>query len=313
MTQVDLTSTEEVRFPRSQSGSEPQHLLSILLGDYWFSRTEHISSTGLVALLRAFDITESSARQAMLRLHKRGVLERSRNGRTTSYGFRPRSDTVTALRLKHVVGFGTTPPPWDGRWTIVTLTVPDRARPVRLTVQNRLRGLGFALLQDGVWLSPRDRVEAAGRVLAEHKVRNGHTFRAEHLAHSAVETALERSFDLGRLRRHYERFITAHRPALDDVDGIPDPLLYRTRMMNQWLAFRGVDPELPAELWPADWPRPEARRIFRILYDELGPRAEAQFKSLLSESDPDLVQHTGHHLAGQFDDDSEHPASPALA
>lgn len=302
MSQVDLTTTDEVRFPRSQSGSEPQHLLSILVGDYWFSRTEHISSTGLVALLQAFDITESSARQAMLRLHKRGVLEQSRQGRTTAYGFRPRSDEVTAVRLRHVVGFGSAPLPWDGRWTIVTLTVPDRIRQVRFTVQNELRSLGLVILQDGVWISPRDRVEPVTRLLAEHKVRQAHVFRADHIPHCDAESALERSFELTKLRRHYERFIEAHRPSLDDVDSITDPLVYRTRMMNQWLAFRRIDPELPAELWPPDWPRPEARRVFRILYDELGPRAEQQFREILSESDPQLVTYTGHHLAGPFDE-----------
>lgn len=302
MSQVDLTNTEEVRFPRSQSGSEPQHLLSILLGDYWFSRTEHISSAGLVALLRCFDITEGSARQAMLRLHKRGVLERSRKGRTTAYGFRPRTDEVTATRLRNVVGFGATPPPWDGSWTIVTLSVPDRVRTVRMTVQNRLRSFGFAALQDGVWISPWDRSGPATRVLAEYKVRNGHVFHAEHLAHSRAEGAIERAFDLARLRRHYERFITAHLPALEQVDTIPDPLVYRTRMMNQWLAFRGIDPELPAELWPTDWPRPEARALFRTLYDGLGPRAEKQFKRILSETDPHLVHLTSHHIAGHFDE-----------
>lgn len=301
MSLVDLTSTEEVRFPRSQSGSEPQHLLSILLGDYWFSRTEHISSAGLVALLRAFDITEGSARQAMLRLHKRGVLEQSRNGRTTAYGFRPRSEEVTAVRLKNVVGFGTAPTPWDGWWTVVTLTVPDSTRSVRVTIQNGLRGLGFAMLQDGVWISPRDRSLPATRMLAEHAVRDAHVFRAQQVPHSSVEAALQRSFDLGKLRRHYERFIAAHRPSLEDIAAIADPLVYRTRMMNQWLAFRGIDPELPAELWPAGWPRPEARRIFQVLYDALGPAAEAQFKRILSESDPQLVPHTGHHLAGPFD------------
>lgn len=303
MSLVDLTNTEEVRFPRSQSGSEPQHLLSILLGDYWFSRTEHISSAGLVALLAEFDISEGSARQAMLRLHKRGVLEQSRAGRTTAYGFRPRTDEVTAVRLRHVVGFGTKPPPWDGLWTVLTLTVPDTIRNVRTAIQSGLRSEGFAMLQDGVWIAPRDRTQTATRLLAEHGVRDGHVFRADHIPHSGVEAALQRSFDLSKLRRYYERFIQAHRPALDDPALVGNPLAYRTRMMNQWLAFRGIDPELPAELWPADWPRPEARRIFRVLYDELGPAAEERFKEVLRPTDPQLVELTGHHVAGPFDEE----------
>lgn len=303
MSLIDLTTTEEVRLPRSQSGSEPQHLLSILLGDYWFSRTEHISSAGLVALLAEFDITEGSARQAMLRLHKRGVLEQSRTGRTTAYGFRPRSTEVTEVRLRHVLGFGTTPPPWDGRWTVVTLTLPESSRLVRIAIQGRLRSLGFAMLQEGVWISPRDQSEAVVHILDDSGARDAHIFRAEQIAHSRVETALERAFDLKGLRRSYERFVTHHAPAVSDLATVDNPLVYRTRMMNQWLAFRGIDPELPAELWPAGWPRPEARRTFRILYDGLGPAAEEHFRSILRETDPHLAAHSGVHLAADFERD----------
>lgn len=301
MTLIDLTTTEEVRLPRSQSGSEPQHLLSILLGDYWFSRTEHISSAGLVALLTEFDITEGSARQAMLRLHKRGVLDQSRTGRTTAYGFRPRSNEVTEVRLRHVMGFGTTPAPWDRRWTIATLTLPETHRLVRIAVQNRLRGLGFAQLQDGVWISPRDQGEAVRGVLREHAVRDGHVFRADHLERDEVESTLESAFDLTELRRNYEAFIAQHATALADPASIENPLVYRTRMMNQWLAFRGVDPELPAELWPPEWPRPEARRTFRDVYDSLGAAAEKQFTSILSRTDPHLDGRTSLHFASDFE------------
>lgn len=298
---IDLTNTEEVRLPRSRTRSEPQYLLSILLGDYWFSRTEHISSAGIVALLGEFGITEGSARQAMLRLHKRGVLSQSRSGRTTAYGFRPRTDDVTNVRLRHVMGFGTTPPPWDGHWTVVTLTVPDSNRLVRIAVQNRLRELGLAMLQDGVWITPRDVSGPVNQILRDSGVRSAHVFRAEHLRRTSVETALEKSFELTRLRRSYQRFILEHAPALADLDSVDNALVYRTRLMNEWLGFRTLDPELPAELWPKNWPRPDARRTFQMLYDGLGPAAEQRFRQILADTDPELADVSNLHFARDFE------------
>ncbi len=300
MTTIDLTNTDEVRLPRSTSRSEPQHLLSILLGDYWFRRTEHISSAGIVALLGEFGITEGSARQAVLRLHKRGVLAQSRSGRTTAYGFLPRTNDVTDVRLRHIMGFGSTPPPWDRQWTVVTLTVPENNRLARIAIQNELRELGMAMLQDGVWISPRDVTASVNRVLRERTVRTAHVFRAEQFERGVAESALTRAFDLTRLRRSYERFIERHAPAAAELSTVDNALVYRTRLMNEWLAFRTIDPELPAELWPRGWPRPEARRTFQVLYDGLALDAQQRFRRVLSDTDPDLADAASVHFARDF-------------
>ena len=71
------------RLPRSQVGTNPQHLLITLLGDYWYGRTEHLPSAALVELLAEFDISEPSARAALNRLTKRGLLLSSKRGRNT--------------------------------------------------------------------------------------------------------------------------------------------------------------------------------------------------------------------------------------
>ena len=58
--------------PRSQVGSQPQHLLITLLGDYWFLRSEHIPSAALVELLGEFGISAVGSRAALSRLARRG-------------------------------------------------------------------------------------------------------------------------------------------------------------------------------------------------------------------------------------------------
>ena len=80
------TASTEVNLPRVQIGANPQHLIVTVLGDYWRSREEHLPSAALVALANEFGITSTSARAALSRLARRGLLESSKQGGRRSTG-----------------------------------------------------------------------------------------------------------------------------------------------------------------------------------------------------------------------------------
>ena len=69
----------------------------------------------------------------------------------------------------------------------------------------------------------------------------------------------------------------------------------RTRLRVDWRHFPETDPDLPAELLPRDWPRPEAQRVFVQIYDQLGPLAELRFREVLARTDPALAVLARHH------------------
>ncbi|MEV1204509.1 PaaX family transcriptional regulator C-terminal domain-containing protein, partial [Microbispora rosea] len=60
-----------------------------------------------------------------------------------------------------------------------------------------------------------------------------------------------------------------------------------------------LDPDLPAELLPAGWPRDEARRLCVQIYDSLGEPAERRFREILAEFDPELAALAAHHTFAQ--------------
>lgn len=94
-----MTSTEEPDLPRAQVGPEPQRLLTVLLRDYWYWRSEPIPSRVLVNVLGQFGISDLSARAAMRRLTARGLLSVQRSGRTTAYGNPPRAGRDAIRRI----------------------------------------------------------------------------------------------------------------------------------------------------------------------------------------------------------------------
>ncbi|WP_261166438.1 PaaX family transcriptional regulator C-terminal domain-containing protein [Microbacterium sp. Marseille-Q6965] len=295
--------TRSRRLPRPHSGGGPQHLLITLLGDYWFAREELLPSAALVELLGEFGANENASRQAMRRLTQRGLLAQGKQGRTTSYGIPREIVASQRLRLARAVTFGADFADWDGRWTIVSFSIPESERDVRRVLRNGLRNMAFGDLQDGVWITPHDRQDDAVALLDELEVAEGHVMRATWRMRAGDEAAIAGAFGLDELAGRYEDFVAQYEPRLAWARGTVDPreaLVLRTQLTNDWLAFRLDDPELPASLLPDDWPRPRARDAFLALYDALGPAAARHVRQVVARYDEPLSRIVTYNATPHF-------------
>lgn len=282
------------------NGAKPQEILRSLLGDFWYWREEHIPSSVLVQLLEDFEITAASARTAMRRLASRGLLTVERTGRTTAYGIPPRSVAVIVERAYRMFAFGATPPPWDGMWTVVVFSVPERERGLRSELRSRLRLLRFAALYDGVWVTPHDVADDASATLEELRITTAAVLRSSEMGvPSPARGTLGQAFDLRLQAKEYRRFADRFEPMVAQVEagriGPADALRMRTEVGAQWRRFQETDPDLPAELLPADWERDRARQAFLRIYERLGPVAELRFRQVMARVDPDLAALATRH------------------
>ena len=269
-----------------------------LLGDYWFERSEHLPSAALVDLLAEFAISEPSARAALNRLAKRGLLVSSKAGRNTYYGVSPRAVPLLRETLKRLVAFGAPETrSWDGAWTIVAFSVPEAHRDVRHSIRTTLRWLGFAALYDGLWCSPWLEQDAALAMLSDLGVHSATVMRAQIDPRSAVQAGS--AWDLEALKQQYLEFDEEFSPMLDDVRRgtmtASEALIARTTVMDSWRRFLGVEPFLPADLLPSDWPRAAMRELFLELYDNLAPVAKARCQQIVAKHSPELATLVTHH------------------
>lgn len=296
-----MVATEPFALPRSQSGPERQRLLATLLGDYWFWQREHLPSAVLIRLLAEFGASPGSARAAIRRLADRGVLVRSRTGRTTSYGLPPRGYEALVDHARRLLSFGASAPEWDGHWTMVVFSIPEGGRNARHAARVRLRGLGFAPLYDGVWVSPYDHAKPVAEMLRELAIASATVVRAGESPDSPPEGSPRSAFDLTAVAQAYRDFATGYEPLLERIRtggiGSAEAFIARTTLMSDWNALRHLDPDLPRELLPEDWPRPRARGVYVEIYDSLGPLAELRFKQIVSEIAPELAELTTHHTS----------------
>ncbi|GGB24632.1 hypothetical protein GCM10011492_13250 [Flexivirga endophytica] len=291
------TEPESASFPRPRRGPEPQRLLTILLGDYWYWRPEPLPSRALVALLAEFEITTVSARAALRRLAERGLVRRTQIGRTTSYGAPTRSTEEIVTRLKELFA-ADDEEPWDRRWTGVAFSVPEDDRDSRRNLRDDLRLLGFGPVFDALWVHARDRRREAAAVLDRHHVSTSGVFHTE-IEGMPGEDIVARAFDLAPAEHRYRRFIEIYEPIRQRMHGgeiAPrEALRVRTEMSARWRQAELVDPRLPRELAPAAWPRDAARDCFVDIYDTLGPLAAGRFRQVVAETDTGLAELATFH------------------
>jgi phenylacetic acid degradation operon negative regulatory protein len=284
------------------AAQRPPRLLLTLLGDYWWQRTEPLPSAAIVALLTEFGVSDSAARAALSRLTRNGLLVTSKSGRRTFSRLSPRAAAILDDGARRIFSFGGASPPWDGMWSLVAFSIPEDNRAARDALRKQLRWRGFAPLYDGLWVSPRDHAAEVIGYLKDLDITTGTAFRASTVPPGmgpADGDIPARAWDLDGLRSRYEGFISfaGELRAAAAAGQVPpaDALIARTRVMDEWRAFPGLDPDLPAELLPPAWPRAAARELFIGCYDLLGPPAALRVRQIITRYSPDLADRAAYH------------------
>jgi phenylacetic acid degradation operon negative regulatory protein len=279
-----------VQNARTRQGSPPSILLT-LLGDYWWRRPEPLPSAALVELLGDFGVTTQAARAALSRLASRGLVEQSRSGRRTGYALTRAGADVLDDGARRIFGFGVREEQWDGAWHILGITV---GAALRASVHHRLRWLGFAPLNDGLWVSPWGRLEEAVAMLADRGVREVSAFRGTALPSGPGLRPPESAWSLEELADRYVAFTAQAETALGQtLAGEVAPsraLVLRTELMDSWRVFPALDPELPRELLPGRWPGGRARLAFLDAYTALGRTARLRVREVVDRHDPELAR-----------------------
>jgi phenylacetic acid degradation operon negative regulatory protein len=277
----------------------PPRLLLTLLGDYWWQHTESLPSAALVALLAEFGVSDSAARAALSRLTRNRLLVTSKIGRRTFVRLSERAAQILDEGGRHIFSFGRDTQPWDGMWSLVAFSIPEHNRAARDALRKQLRWLGFAPLYDGLWVAPRDQAAEVVSQLSELGISTATAFRAATVPGIEPGGLPQRAWDLDDLHARYEGFIThageLRERALAGRISPVEALVARTRVMDEWRAFPGLDPDLPSELLPDAWPRAAARELFISAYDLLGPLAAHRVRQIIARYSRQLATRAAYH------------------
>ncbi|WFE28218.1 PaaX family transcriptional regulator C-terminal domain-containing protein [Solwaraspora sp. WMMD791] len=295
---------DDLRPPRAQVGSSPQHLLATLLGEYLDSADADLPSTAVIAILGEFGVSEPSARAALSRLVKRGLIATRGRGRPPVYHLTPAAIARHRQRMRHFLNFGAQPPRWTGEWVLVSYSIPSSGQAARHAVRRSLSALRFVGLYDSAWIRPGTDVAPVRQVLNEllHQVA-GARWSVMHVRfdEEAGPHGPASAYDLTGLSAAYARFIARYGPLRTAVrNGEVDAagaLVARTSAMDSWRWFPDTDPDLPAHLLPQPWPRQQARDIFLDIHCALGALAQARLVEVATPYWPDAAAWITHFQA----------------
>jgi phenylacetic acid degradation operon negative regulatory protein len=183
--------------------------------------------------------------------------------------------------------FPSHPRSWDGQWRLVTYSVPENERQARDRLRQELEWMGFGMLTNALWISPHDHrpeIEAVVKSIGVH-ARIG-MFTARHDGLSDPKVMVAHCWNLPAINARYTAFVDKfqpmyeeHRRRMANGDDL-DPSQYFVRrftLIHEFRRFPFIDPELPAELLPADWRGTEAANLFHQYHELLAQKANAFF------------------------------------
>lgn len=235
----------------------------------------------LVRLLAPLGIQEPAVRTAVSRMVRQGWLRAVRLPEGPGYGLTPKALQRLDEAARRI--YRTSGSAWDGRWHLLVVAGPS-GRTERERLHASLAYLGYGCLGPTTWVAPRPASEL-DTVLAEAGVV-GQRFTAQH--EGAADTLVERAWDLPALAAAYERFLDDAGAALSAACTCTDEGAFaaRARLVHAWRRFLNVDPGLPAELLPADWPGTTAAAWFDEQAARLHPAARRHVETCLAAAAP---------------------------
>ncbi len=156
---------------------------------------------------------------------------------------------------------------WDGIWYLVNFDIPETMHRKRDILREKLKSLGFGMMQQSVWISP---VNFLGTVQKEVEVLKLAPFvlcaQSQNLGEERSQVLANRIWRLEKLNGRYKDFIERYEKGIERKD-----------FYKAFLDFMSIfqdDPQLPVELLPRSWYGRKAYGLLRDFYFETGLKNE---------------------------------------
>lgn len=173
---------------------------------------------------------------------------------------------------------------WDKRWRVVIFDIEEINRNARDALREKLRELGFGMIQKSVFISPHDIIEDFNEFIKSAGLKDVvYVFEAQNLATGSAKELSNKVWNLNFINEKYRKLIekieTEYLIVAHDrgkmlnslgtnsvpVKGIRDRINVVREVRREYLQVVMRDPFLPKELLPIDWKGEKARALIKEL------------------------------------------------
>ena len=267
---------------REAGGASARSLLLTVLGEFVLPREVPAWTGALVGALAEVDVEEKAARQALSRTAAEGLLTPERDGRRVRWRLTPAGSRLLEQGRDRIYGFGRRLQPWDGRWLVVAVSVPETQRQLRHRLRTRLTWAGLGSPMPGLWVTPdADKEKEVAAVVDELGVE-AFSFTGPFGQIGEEQRVVAGAWELADVEQRYRAFLGAV-PRVE-VHDAAEAFAAQVRLVQQWRRFPFLDPALPPELLAATWPGPAAAALFRERHEAWHEAAQAHWVLLCSSA-----------------------------
>ena len=232
----------------------------------------HLQVGELVNIAALFGISDGAARTCLWRMASGGELTSDDGVYALSGRLLERRQRVDeASRIDD-----TALAPWDGTWELAVVSLERRSAADRLALRKAATALHLAELREGIWFRPdnldRDRLPTLRAVLDQQCV---HFHRAE----TDIPAGTVRSlFSLDDWAADARRLTVAMSDELDVEAVGADDFRYQFALSMAAFPNLELDPLLPTELIPRQWPAHTLRSTYRRFDEVFKHRLNTAFR-----------------------------------
>ncbi|CUR54078.1 Phenylacetic acid-responsive transcriptional repressor [metagenome] len=271
---------------REIGSASARSLLLTVLGEFVHPRGDTVWTATVLDALATMGVEEKSARQALTRTASEGLLTPTRHGRRVLWALTPRGGTLLDEGTGRIYGFLRERHPWDGRWLVLSVPIPETQRQLRHRLRTRLTWLGLGSPTSGLWVTPDTSKDDAVHAVVDELGLAEHAFAWIGPATGSGDESrlLTDAWDLADVEQRYLAFLDdfAHRASV----GPRDAFVNQVEMVQEWRRFPFLDPDLPAELLDHDWPGEHAADLFHAQHDAWHSAAQAEWDRLDAAAGP---------------------------
>lgn len=267
---------------RELGATSARSLLLTVLGEFVLPRDEPVWTRALIDVLGGLGVEHKSARQALARTAAEGLLVSDRAGRRVRWSLTESGRRLLSDGAARIYGFGAASAPWDGRWLVLLVSVPESRRQLRHRLRTRLAWAGLGSPSPGVWLSPDPgKQDEVAEVVADLEL-DGVTssFVGPFGTIGSQLEVVEQAWDLAEVEAAYEEFIATFADA--DPTDPADVLGHQIHLVHAWRRFPFLDPKLPGELLPREWAGARAAELFDTLHGRWHRPAQQHWQRLVA-------------------------------
>lgn len=242
----------------------------------------------LVTLFAELGIEPSALRNGLSRLKKSGTLLAHEVDGRPGYRLSPDADALVDEGVRRLLMHPGLRSLSDG-WALAIFSVPESQRQLRARLTARLEWLGYGQLTSGVRIAPAALLEETERTIRRLQLEPFvHLMTAQYRQFQNPHELVAQWWDLQAIARGYEQFIIHAQPVRDRwrsaTPSAGEAFVDYVRARTLWRRLPYLDPGLPPELYPRDWPGTTAIPLWLELHQRLFEPAMKHVRATASPS-----------------------------